>query len=311
MVRAGRLAALVVALVAAISWFSTADAGAADLPEVAIPAPCVLTRAYPEGATPAEVRDQLGQNWGFAPTGSLWTDPTYRPVVHEIWLTLDAIACTPYLDTLHSRTGTLSLNATVIAGWTAGDFGLTRPGAVSLDFPQMLTALAADPGYVARLFVHEISHAYSSDRSESPAYYSRFLQLYARHATFGSYANSPSETFSEIVGYYVSRCSTKNPYTAADAEYYAYVRDEVFGGREFGPALGAAPDCSAAAQATSLNPAPVVPEPAVAAPAVAAVGVPRWQLLLVDHDTPAATSTIAAVPEGPRPGEGLLAVRID
>lgn len=320
--RGRRLAVVVAGLVAAISWLCPADAGAAARPEVAIPQPCAVTHAYPDEATPTQVRDQLAHNWGFTTTGQLWTDPAYRPVVREIWLTLDAIACTPYLPTLLGRTGgTLALHATVIDGWAAGDFGLTKAGAVSLDLPQMLAAQADDPGYTARLFVHEISHAYSVDRNDSPGYYARFQQLYARHATFGSYANSPSETFSEIVGYYVARCSVKNPYTAADADYYRYVRDEVFGGREFGPAPGDSPDCSAATQATVLHPvpesAPVDPGTATTAadqPATQAAGTqpssgPMWEMLVV-RDVPAATSTIVEAPVGPRPGDGLLLPRV-
>ena len=83
-------------------------------------------------------------------------------------------ATTPYLDTLHAKVGTLEPYATSIGGWTAGDHGLSRADAVSLDLPQMLTNYQTDPGHVARLCVHEMTHAYSRDRSTNPPYWADF-----------------------------------------------------------------------------------------------------------------------------------------
>ena len=83
-------------------------------------------------------------------------------------------ATTAYLDTLHAKVGTLEPYATSIGGWTAGDHGLSRADAVSLDLPQMLTNYQTDPGHVARLCVHEMTHAYSRDRSTNPPYWADF-----------------------------------------------------------------------------------------------------------------------------------------
>src|SRR5674476_852421 len=83
-------------------------------------------------------------------------------------------ATTPYLDTLHAKVGTLEPYAASIGGWTAGDHGLSRADAVSLDLPQMLTNYQTDPGHVARLCVHEMTHAYSRDRSTNPPYWADF-----------------------------------------------------------------------------------------------------------------------------------------
>ncbi len=192
--------------------------------------------------------DGIASNWGFTLTGTYWTVETYRPVVAMIWQTLDAISCTPYLTTLHSKVGALELRATSIGGWVAGDYGLSKRDAVSLDFPQLLTSYQTDPGHVSRLFVHEVTHAYSRDRSEGPTYWTDFTSLYNKLGRFGSYGGSASETFSEVVGYYVARCAANNPYTTAKAGYYDFVKTEVFGGREFGPALGQTLVCDRSAR---------------------------------------------------------------
>jgi hypothetical protein len=185
-----------------------------------------------------QLRDGIGSNWGFTVTGTYWADETYRPIVAMIWQTLDAISCTPYLTTLNSKVGALELRATSIGGWAAGDYGLSKRDAVSLDFPQLLTSYRTDPGHVSRLFVHEVTHAYSRDRSDNPTYWTDFTSLYNRLGRFGSYGGSASETFSEVVGYYVARCAANNPYTTTKAAYYDYVKADVFGGKEFGPELG-------------------------------------------------------------------------
>ena len=210
---------------------------------VVIPDACTATHPYDAGSSLVDLKSGIEANWGFRLTGTYWTDETYRPIVAVIWTTLDAISCTPYLDTLHAKVGTLELFATSIGGWVAGDYGLTRADAVSLDFPQLLTNFPTDPGHVSRLFVHEVTHAYTRDRSSNPPYWADFTALYAKNGRFGSYGGSSSETFSEVVGYYVARCAANNPYTPSESAYYDYVKAEVFGGKEFGPALGQPLNC--------------------------------------------------------------------
>ncbi len=235
--RVGR-AALVALLAVAVSLVPVVAKAAPDGEPVVIPAACPSTHPYSPQLSMVQLRDGIGSNWGFTPTGSYWADETYRPIVAMMWQTLDAISCTPYLTTLHSKVGALELRATTIGGWVAGDYGLSKRDAVSLDFPQLLTSYQTDPGHVSRLFVHEVSHAYSRDRSDNPTYWADFTSLYSRLGRLGSYGGSASETFSEVVGYYVARCAANNPYTTAKAGYYEFVKTEVFGGKEFGPALG-------------------------------------------------------------------------
>ena len=219
----------------------------ADEP-VVIPNACTATHPYDAAQSLTALQSGIEANWGFTLTGKYWTDETYRPIVAVIWRTLDAISCTPYLDTLHAKVGVLQLYATSIGGWAAGDYGLTRADAVSLDFPQLLTNYQTDPGHVSRLFVHEVTHAYTRDRSSNPPYWADFSALYAKNGRFGSYGGSASETFSEVVGYFVARCAANNPYTLREAAYYDFVKAEVFGGKEFGPALGQPLSCEPGAQ---------------------------------------------------------------
>lgn len=235
--RVGR-AALVALLAVAVSLVPLSAKAAPDEQPVVIPAACPATHPYSPQLSMVQLRDGIASNWGFTVTGAYWADDTYRPVVAMIWQTLDAISCTPYLTTLHSKVGALELRATSIGGWVAGDYGLSKRDAVSLDFPQLLTSYRTDPGHVSRLFVHEVTHAYSRDRSENPTYWANFTSLYSKLGRFGSYGGSASETFSEVVGYYVARCAANNPYTTAKAAYYDFVKTQVFAGREFGPALG-------------------------------------------------------------------------
>lgn len=228
--------AVIVALTVLAISFVPAPARA-DEP-VVMPEACTAIHPYDAALSMAALQSGIEANWGFTLTGKYWADETYRPIVSVIWRTLDAISCTPYLDTLHAKAGVVELYATSIGGWVAGDYGLTKADAVSLDFPQLLTNYQTDPGHVSRLFVHEVTHAYTRDRSTNPAYWVGFTGLYAKNGRFGSYGGSSSEAFSEVVGYYVARCAANNPYTVSEAAYYNFVKAEVFGGKEFGPALG-------------------------------------------------------------------------
>ncbi|MHB1010000.1 MAG: hypothetical protein ACYC1E_12345 [Propionibacteriaceae bacterium] len=231
-----RVVRAVLVVAAALTLAVVPAPSRADEPALAIG--CATTHPYEPAVSLTDLRAGIETNWGFRLTGAYWTDERYRPVVAVVWRTLDTISCTPYLDTLHAKVGALELSATSIGGWTAGDYGLTKADAVSLDFPQLLTTFPDDPGHVARLFVHEITHAYTRDRSSNPPYWTDFLALYSRHGRFGTYGGSASETFSEVVGYFVARCAAGNPYVASEAAYYEFVKNEVFAGTEFGPAPG-------------------------------------------------------------------------
>lgn len=236
-----------------------------------------------------ELKSGIEANWDFTLVGPYWTDVTYRPLVRVIWETLDAISCTPYLATLHANAGSLALNAGSTPGWSAGDYGLTKVGAVTLDFPQLLTSYQTDPGHLARLFIHEITHAYNRDRGDNPAYYAQFLKLYTKEGKFSDYGNNANETFSEVVGFYVARCAAKNPYGATSAAYYAFAK-ELFGGKEFGPPPGQPVDCS---QVT-----PDVPPAPPASPVAAVVASPAPAALAEQAPAPDALA-VSSGPRGP------------
>lgn len=240
------VAAVATLVVAATAAVVTPAAEAAPLGNVIIPAPCLTSKPYNPNASMTALRDGITANWGFPTTGSYWTDPRYRPLVKVIWEDLDAISCTPYLAALKNNVGgPLTLNATSIGGWVAGDYGLTKGGAVSLDFPQLLTSYQEDPGHVGRLFIHEITHAYSANRDSNPAYWTEFGRLYAKNGKFGTYGDNQSEVMSEVIGFYVARCAVGNPYTtSAQRDYYEFAK-KIFGGKEFGPALGQPLVCDA------------------------------------------------------------------
>ena len=73
-----------------------------------------------------------------------------------------------------------------------------------------------------------------------------FTTLYSTQGSFSAYSGSSiTETFADVVGYYVSRCALKNPYdTGENAAYYEFAKTYIFGGKEFGPVPGETPECS-------------------------------------------------------------------
>lgn len=254
-----RIGSSIVAAVAATTLVAPAQAGAPQAPQATttygdpvtgIPAPCPSQHPYPTGATPAQVRSRLGSTFGIGVVGPGWDTPANAPLVRIVWQTLDALSCTSYLPTIKRANPHFTLNAAPISGYAWGDWGLTRPGAVTLDLGKWQQAHHdGDDGRLVRILVHEMGHAYSQTPTAQAAY-ARFGMLYAHTGNFGPYAHDVNENFSEIVGYYVARCAKDNPYDAKanrggkfDA-YYALVKQSVFAGREFATAPGHAVDCS-------------------------------------------------------------------
>lgn len=245
--------AAIAALVAVVSGSAAASSAQAlplaptpVAPVTGIPTPCPTVNPYPAGASVDELKKDLARIYGLKLAGSQWTEGR-RESIKILWETLDAVSCTPYLTDLESNVkGKLGLNATHISGYAWGDWSLTRVGYVSLDFSKFQRALdAGDEGRLVRLVVHELGHVRNSDRFEEPAYWSEFTKLYAREGRFSDYsAGSVTETFADVVGYYVGRCALDNPYdTGSYDAYYEYAKNTIFGGKEFGPAPGQKPDC--------------------------------------------------------------------
>ena len=167
-------AAVVVVLLGVLggAWSPSAGAAPTGPSAVIVPAPCTVSHAFPASLSGAQIRDQFGATYGFTMVGSYWTQPEYRGLVQVIWETTDAMACTPFLNDLRANLGgPLALNASALSGWKSGDYGITRARTVSLDFPQLRTYYdKGDHGHVARLFVHEITHAYQSDNPYTTKY---------------------------------------------------------------------------------------------------------------------------------------------
>ncbi len=216
-------------------------------PVTGIPTPCHAKHPFPEDASIPEIKEQLAETFHFRLTGSHWSEE-YRPSIRILWETLDAVSCTTYLADLQGKfQGTVGINATSTSGWSWGDWSLSKPGYVSLDLQKFRTALDnGDEGRLVRLVIHELAHVYNSDRDSSPKYWSEFQRLREREGTFSDYAGSSiTETFADTVGYYVGRCALNNPYDTGKFDgYYEFVKDNVFHGKEFGPAPGKKPNCT-------------------------------------------------------------------
>lgn len=217
------------------------------LPVTGVPAPCATTYAWPEDASIEEIKTQITANFGFELSGSLWTEER-RPSIRILWEALDAMECTDYRENLLGKVnGNVGLNATHISGFAWGDWSLTKNLHVSLDFAKFQTALdSGDEGRLTRLVVHELAHVLNSDRFENPEYWVEFQKLHAQQGRFSDYAGGRvTEVFADVVGYYVGRCALDNPYDSGEHdEYYEYAKEWIFGGKEFGPAPGATPDCA-------------------------------------------------------------------
>lgn len=216
-------------------------------PVPGIPQPCRSTHPWPgDDASLEDIRTQFIEHYGIGVTGSLWAEE-YRPSIRILWDTFDALDCTSYWDTIVEKAPGIAINAGRISGYAWGDWSLTRPNHITLDFSKFERALdAGDEGRLVRLIVHEFAHAWNTDRFEGPEYWDSFQALRDREGTFSEYAGGKTtEIFADVVGYYVGRCALDNPYTSTEHQaYYDFARTEVFGGREFGPAPGQAAECN-------------------------------------------------------------------
>ena len=234
-------------------------------PVAGIPTPCPVTHEWPGDDTPIDtIAAGLTENFGFALTGSQWTD-TSRESIKILWQTLDAIDCTGYIQQLQAKVnGKVGINAASISGFAWGDWSLTKTNYVTMDFSKFQRALdSGDEGRLVRLVTHEMAHVLNSDRYQDPGYWKTFLQLYAKEGRFSDYASSSvTETFADVVGYYVGRCALENPYDTGKYDaYYEFAKTHVFGGKEFGPAPGEKPVCTVP-EADAETPLPGASAPA-------------------------------------------------
>ncbi|MGD7732338.1 hypothetical protein ACQCX5_05170 [Propionibacteriaceae bacterium G57] len=247
-----------------ISGLPVAPPEPAPLP--GIPAPCVSAFAWPEDASPTHTRNLMQKHFGLKLKGDWWTDPEYRPMVKIVWQTLDAVNCTDYLPQVRAKAKhNLTIYAAATRSWAWGDWGLTRPGALTFDFAKWQQALDEDdPGRLARLVIHELGHVYNVDRGDSPQYWTNFTRVYQRIGRFSDYGTNDMETYADVLGYYVARCAKDNPFDQPGFQaYYDWARTNVFNGVEFGPAPGTKVDCSESYKAMS-TPATTVAKPGAA-----------------------------------------------
>lgn len=215
-------------------------------PVQGIPEPCPSRNAWPGDDVPIKtIKTELAEAFGLRLEGSQWTEQ-YRPSVRIVWETLDAVSCTHYLEVIKDKTPTIGLNAAPKSTFAWGDWSLTRANYITLDFAKFERALTAgDEGRLVRLVIHELAHAWSTDRHGAPDYWNDFRALSRQEGRFSDYAGTrDSEIFADVIGYYVGRCALDNPYDSGEhAAYYDYAKNVIFAGKEFGPPPGQTPDC--------------------------------------------------------------------
>lgn len=233
-------------------------------PVTGIPTPCPVTHEWPGDDVSIEaITTALTENFRFALSGSQWTESS-RESIKILWQTLDAVDCSGYVTALQTKVdGNVGINADGISGFAWGDWSLTKPNYVTMDFSKFQGALdSGDEGRLVRLVTHEMAHVLNSDRFEDPGYWKTFQNLYASQGRFSDYASSSvTETFADVVGYYVGRCALENPYdTGTQDAYYEFAKTYVFGGKEFGPAPGEKPNCTVP-DAGAETPLPGTPAP--------------------------------------------------
>ena len=217
-------------------------------PVPGIAQPCPMEFEWREDAALADNVGRMQQHWGISLVGPEWTDAAHTDAVRLFATTLDAVDCTSYLDKVkNGNGGSLTVSSSPPrTSWAWGDYGLTRPHTVTLDMAKFQTGYAeGQRGRLVRLIIHEFAHVMNTDRFENPPYWQRANDLFNRLGPISSYGSTPDETFADAVGYYVARCAADNPYDdPAKQAYYDFVRDDVFGGTEFGTAVGEKQVCS-------------------------------------------------------------------
>ena len=233
-------------------------------PIAGIPMPCPVTHEWPGDDTPIEaVTAALSESFGFELSGSQWTEAS-RGSIKILWQTLDAVECSGYVTQLQAKVnGNVGINADTISGFAWGDWSLTKPNHVTMDFSKFQGALdSGDDGRLVRLVAHEMAHVLNSDRYSEPEYWKIFQQLHVSEGSFSEYAGgSVTETFADVVGYYVGRCALENPYDSGEnAAYYEFAKTYVFGGKEFGPDAGQLPEGSVP-DIDAPTPLPAAPTP--------------------------------------------------
>lgn len=215
-------------------------------PVTGIPRPCSVDLPFPATGSLSDTVDRMERQWGLRLTGSQWRDERYRPVVRIFSETMDAVDCTDYLARVKAGNGgSLEVSSGSTGSWAWGDYGLTRPGVLTLDFTKFLQGYqAGDRGRLVRLVIHEMAHSLNSDRDSEPAYWRTFHGVWAANGKPTAYGSNETEGFADAVGYYVARCAADNPYAdPKKSAYYDYVKTHIFRGREFGGPVGTPQVC--------------------------------------------------------------------
>lgn len=212
-----------------------------------VPRPCQIDMPITDDMSAAEITAATERQWGFDLTGPQWQQNEYRPIVELFAETLDSVDCTGYLDRVKAGNGgRLEISSQSTRSWAWGDYGLTRPGVLTLDFAKFRSGYAeGDRGRLVRLVIHEMAHSLNADRGSSPTYWDNFGRVWRANGPVSSYGSTETESFADAVGYYVARCAADNPYDSTkNRAYYDYVKSNIFDGREFGGAVGTPQTCA-------------------------------------------------------------------
>lgn len=228
-----------------------ADEGTPPAPEPD-PTPCEVA-AYP--GDPQTAIAQIESRHGIRMTDSdtySWSDPRAASTLEAFWTTFEKVSCTPYLTTVLDKAGP---GFSIIADANGpGIWGHWRTdGLLHIDIGQISRDQASEVT-LAWFTAHELAHPWSNVRS-TPAYRS-YVSLYQQVGPISPYGvreqadADANENFADVVGYYVARCTPismhsdeaeypGNPYDLEKfSRYYAWVKENVFGGKEFGPGPG-------------------------------------------------------------------------
>lgn len=212
-----------------------------------VPRPCQIDMPITDDMSAAQITAATERQWGFDLTGPQWQQDEYRPIVKLFAETLDSVDCTGYLDRVKAGNGgRLEISSLSTRSWAWGDYGLTRPGVLTLDFAKFRSGYAeGDRGRLVRLIVHEMAHSLNADRGSSPTYWNNYGRVWRSVGPVSAYGSTETESFADAVGYYVARCAADNPYDSSKNQaYYDYVKSNIFDGREFGGAVGTPQTCA-------------------------------------------------------------------